>query len=63
VDRPKEIGGLPQVFHRQIEEKGFARFTIRLLLADGIVVEVRVLIAWSKIEGLEVSPVIEKSSM
>jgi hypothetical protein len=43
MDRPKEIGGLPQILDRKLEEENFARFAFLSFLADGVIVEVRAL--------------------
>ena len=43
VDRPKQIGGLPEVVQRQLEEQRLARLAFLQFLADGVVVVVTVL--------------------
>ena len=43
MDGTKEIGVLPQVLNREFEEERFAGLAFLPLLADRIVVEVRVL--------------------
>ena len=43
VDRPKQIGGLPEVLQRQLEEQRLARLAFLHFLADGVVVVVTVL--------------------
>jgi hypothetical protein len=43
VNRPEEIGCIPQVLQSKLEEECLARFALLDLLADGVVVEVRVL--------------------
>ena len=40
---PKQIGGLPEIFDRQLEEESFARLTFLQLLADCVVIVVAVL--------------------
>jgi hypothetical protein len=43
VDRPKQIGGLPEVPQRQLEEQHLARLAFLQFLADSVVVVVTVL--------------------
>jgi hypothetical protein len=43
VDRPKQIGGLPEVLQRQREEQRLARLAFLQFPADGVVVVVTVL--------------------
>ena len=43
VDRPEQIGGLPQVLQPQLEEQRLARLAFLQFLADGVVVVVAIL--------------------
>ena len=43
MDRPEQIGGLPEVLHRQLEEHRLARLAFLHFPADGVVVVVTVL--------------------
>ena len=56
MDRPKEIGGLSQVLDRKLEEERFAGLAFLRLLADGIVVEVRILDRQVEDRGIRSEP-------
>ena len=43
VNRPEETSGLPQVLERKLEEECLALLALLHLLADGVIVGVRVL--------------------
>jgi len=62
-DRSERIGGRGQILERQFEEQCLARPAFFDLCPDRGVIGRAVLMAWSKIVGLEVSPVTENSSM
>src|SRR6185312_12299391 len=51
-NRAKEIGCIPQVFKSKLEEEGLARLALLHLLANSVIIEVRVLDRMVKDRGI-----------